>query len=130
MDDLILRGPMDNGEIPKECIGTILLQFFNQQNPENIAFVSFYTITTKIFFIACMQIEQSSGRTISYGEALQQSLKLANSLQRFGITSNDVIAIISDNNIDYYLPVFAGLMIGAPINPLNPTYTPSKSTPI
>lgn len=63
---------------------------------------------------------------MSYSEVFNRTVKLANSLQDFGVTSGDVISIISENNIDYYLPVFAGLLIGAAVNPLNPTYTPSK----
>lgn len=62
---------------------------------------------------------------MSYAEVLRKTLKLAHSLQQFGITSEDVISIVSENNIEYYIPVFAGLLIGAAVNPLNPSYTPS-----
>lgn len=72
------------------------------------------------------KVDQINNRAVSYGEALRQSLKLVHSLQQFGVTSKDVITIVSENNIDYYLPVFAGLMIGAAVNPLNPTYTASE----
>lgn len=72
------------------------------------------------------QIDPVSNESITYGEILRKSVQLADSLRKHGIKRDDVITIISENNLDYGTSVLAGLLVAAVINPINPAYTPSK----
>lgn len=53
-------------------------------------------------------------------------MQLADSLRKQGIKRDDVITIISENSLEYGIPVLAGMLIAAVVNPINPAYTPSK----
>lgn len=72
------------------------------------------------------QIDGSRGGQVKYGELLKNSLQLANGLRKHGIQASDTLSIVSENRIDYYMPVLAGLFLGVSVNLLNPLYTTSE----
>lgn len=74
-----------------------------------------------------LQIDLSTDKKITFGDILKNCIQLADALKKFGIKKGDTILIISENNLQYYAPVIAGLLIGAIVNPINPAYKPSKS---
>lgn len=63
---------------------------------------------------------------ITFGDILKNCIQLADVLRKMGIKKGDAILIISENNLQYYAPVIAGLLIGAVVNPINPAYKLSK----
>lgn len=76
----------------------------------------------KLYF----QIDPVTSEGITYSEILQNSVQLADSLRKHGIKRDDVITIISENSLDYVLPVLAGMLVAAVVNPINPAYISSK----
>lgn len=58
-------------------------------------------------------MDAHTGKTLTYEQLLNYSLKLAQTLKKDGLDKKDVVAIISPNNLNYAIPVFASLYIGA-----------------
>nr|BBN23613.1 luciferase [Luciola sp. KO-2019]BBN23614.1 luciferase [synthetic construct] len=68
--------------------------------------------------------------SILYEELLQLTCKLAQSLKRCGITRNSTIAVCSENNLQYFIPIIAGLYIGAATAAVNNRYNERELTDI
>lgn len=73
-----------------------------------------------------MQIDGYNGNRMTGKELLEKSVKFANFLQKYGIKVGDRISIVSENRIDYLIPVCATFYIGAILAPYNPLYTERK----
>lgn len=69
------------------------------------------------------QIDGVTGETQSFPQILAKSIRIAQSMTELGIRQGDVVAISSENNLDFCLPVLASLYVGAACAPLNPAYT-------
>ncbi|XP_049788641.1 luciferin 4-monooxygenase [Schistocerca nitens] len=69
------------------------------------------------------QVNAVTGETRTFSEILKRSLSLADSLRTIGIKSGDALTILSENSLDFCLPVLAALYMGVACAPLNPTYT-------
>ena len=67
--------------------------------------------------IPCTEEQQT------YEEILNASRKLAVALQREGLQKGDRIAICSENNLEFCIPVCAGFYLGVTLCPLNPLYS-------
>jgi len=69
-------------------------------------------------------IEQTEGgeRTISYGEARQSALSIAEGLLSFNLGPERPLAILGGNSIDYALIKLAALYVGIPLAPIAPGY--------
>ncbi|KAF2894779.1 hypothetical protein ILUMI_27556, partial [Ignelater luminosus] len=65
----------------------------------------------------------STGKTLETGEILQDSLKSTKILQEFGIHKGDVITIVSENNLKYFIPQLAAFYMGVTVQLLNPVYS-------
>ncbi|KAH8243497.1 hypothetical protein KR032_007886, partial [Drosophila birchii] len=50
-------------------------------------------------------------------------VRLAYILQKLGVKQNDVIALSSENSVNFALAMFAGFAVGATVAPLNVTYS-------
>nr|BAM76586.1 luciferase [Aquatica lateralis] len=57
-----------------------------------------------------------------YKDLLQSTCRLAESLKKYGITTNSTIAVCSENNLQYFIPVIAALYIGAATAAVNDKY--------
>lgn len=68
-------------------------------------------------------IDGYNGNRMTGKELLEKSVKFANFLQKYGIKVGDRISIVSENRIDYLIPVCATFYIGAILAPYNPLYT-------
>ncbi|KAL6423059.1 hypothetical protein ACFW04_010502 [Cataglyphis niger] len=68
-------------------------------------------------------IDGHNGNRLTGKELLERSVKFANFLQKYGIKIGDRISIVSENRIDYLIPVCATFYIGAILAPYNPAYT-------
>nr|BBN23619.1 luciferase [Curtos okinawanus]BBN23620.1 luciferase [synthetic construct] len=64
-----------------------------------------------------------TGVDISYAEYFDLSCRLGEALKRFGIKVDGRIALCSENCEEFFIPVLAGLFIGAGVAPTNEIYT-------
>ncbi|KRT81442.1 AMP-binding protein, partial [Oryctes borbonicus] len=92
--------------LPQENLGKLLLQILTAGNRNCIAFVNAKT-----------------EENLSYGELLDNSLRLAINLKMYGVTRDKIIAIASDNHVKNFVIVLAALYLGIPIAFINPKFT-------
>ncbi|GAB1864815.1 Luciferin 4-monooxygenase [Camponotus japonicus] len=69
------------------------------------------------------QIDAHTGKEQTFKYILDTSRKLAIYLRKEGLTVNDAVAICSENNLDFCIPVCATFYLGAIVCPLNPLYS-------
>lgn len=69
-----------------------------------------------------LQINPYTEEEQTFDEILNISKKLATYLKQIGLKSNDCIAICSENNLQFCLPVCAAIFLGCTVCPLNPLY--------
>lgn len=69
-------------------------------------------------------VEQRHGaeRTITYREARDAALALAQSLLGYGLGTDRPLAILAPNGIDHALVMLAALYVGIPVAPIAPAY--------
>jgi fatty-acyl-CoA synthase len=68
-----------------------------------------------------------TGRTLSYGEAYELSLRMSASLQRnYQISFGDRVAVLAQNELEYLVLFFALQRLGAILVPLNFRLTPRE----
>ncbi|XP_011688645.1 PREDICTED: luciferin 4-monooxygenase-like [Wasmannia auropunctata] len=68
-------------------------------------------------------IDGSTGNRMTYRELLQKSVKFAKFLQKIGIKIGDTIGIATENRLNWFIPVYASIYLGAIVAPYNPIYT-------
>jgi feruloyl-CoA synthase len=61
-------------------------------------------------------------RTLSFGNALQQVLRLAQSLVDRGLGPERPVAVLSGNGIEHALLALAAMHVGVPVAPVSPAY--------
>lgn len=71
-------------------------------------------------------MDAETEREITFAEICEKSEKLGKVLASQGITYGDVVAICSENNLDYFWIVLGVLRVGASCALLSPTYTARK----
>jgi len=69
------------------------------------------------------QIDPHTGKEQTFQHILDKSRKLAICLEREGLRTNDTIAVCSENNLEFCIPVCAAFYLGAIVCPLNPFYS-------
>ncbi|GJQ76618.1 hypothetical protein Trydic_g15480 [Trypoxylus dichotomus] len=102
----IIRGREPMMPLPQRSLGKLLLQSLITRSRNYTAFVNAKT-----------------EENLSYGELLDSSLKLAISLKAYGLTSDKIIGIASDNHVKNFIIVLAALYTGIPIAFINPKFT-------
>lgn len=69
-----------------------------------------------------VQISANNGIQLTNTEIRQKTIRVAQNLLKLGITKNDVLGFCTRNS-HYLAPVvFGSMVIGAPVNPLDPSY--------
>lgn len=68
------------------------------------------------------KVDAFSDRRITYQTILHESCNLAQALRIFGCTNSTVIAIYSENNLNWYIPAIASLLVGSITAPINHYY--------
>lgn len=68
------------------------------------------------------QVNAHTGEEQTYQQILNASIKLAIYLNKIGVKVDDCVAICSENNTEFCIPVCASLYLGATVCPLNPMY--------
>ncbi|XP_062535821.1 uncharacterized protein LOC134204985 [Armigeres subalbatus] len=71
-------------------------------------------------------IDGLTDESITYGDLLEQSVRLANRFHRIGIKKNMLIAIICENRLELALIAFAATYMNAIPILLNPSYTSTE----
>lgn len=69
-----------------------------------------------------------SGRTLTYGELDDRSLRLANRLRAAGLRPGDVVALLSDNTPETYEVYWAALRSGLYITAVNHNLSPDEAS--
>ncbi|KAK5648568.1 hypothetical protein RI129_003460 [Pyrocoelia pectoralis] len=105
-DQYILYGPNEEYFINYQSLGEYLLDCLRKRDYDDI-----------------IAVDPESEEQLTCGKLLEKSVRLATVLERMGVTKGDGIAIVSENNINYYIPILASLYLGAIFNPLNVEYT-------
>lgn len=82
-----------------------------------------YTCITSTTWILFRQINPDTGKKQTFQHILDTSRKLAIYLEREGLRTNDTIAVCSENNLEFCIPVCAAFYLGAIVCPLNPLYS-------
>ncbi|GJQ66135.1 hypothetical protein Trydic_g4200 [Trypoxylus dichotomus] len=104
--DFVIYGLPFWSPIPEISLGKQIYDSLRQSTDEEIAYINVHT-----------------ERKLLYKDFLHMSCQLANSLQNCGYKINDVIAICSENNNNFFVPVVSALFVGMISAPLNHTYT-------
>lgn len=69
------------------------------------------------------QITYDDNKRLTSGEIKLYSIRIALNLQKNGLKMNDCVGIIARNSTYIGSAVFASLVIGCPVNPLDTTFT-------
>ncbi|XP_012528431.1 4-coumarate--CoA ligase 1 [Monomorium pharaonis] len=69
------------------------------------------------------QINAHTGKVQTFQDIVDTSRKLAVFLKKQGIGVNDTVAVCSENNLEFCIPVCAAFYLGAIACPLNPLYS-------
>lgn len=105
-DSNIIHGLIEEPIVKIDSLGKYLFEVIRKRKSSDILNIDAYT-----------------NKTLTYGELLQNSVKLAMALQDSGIKDDDVVAIVSENSLNYCVPLVSCLYIGAVANLLNPCYS-------
>ena len=68
------------------------------------------------------QQQQKAERTITYREAREAALVLAQNLLSYGLGKNRPLAILAPNGVNHALVMLAALYVGIPVAPIAPAY--------
>lgn len=71
------------------------------------------------------QIDPISGKQHTIKDIFEKSVKLALTFKKMGIKKGDILGIVSENNLNYLLPMIAGFFLGAVLTCFNPNYLTS-----
>lgn len=88
--------------------------------------VIIYTISNKTLSLRRwkhFQVNAYTEKEQTFKEILDTSQKLAIALKKEGLKKDDRIAICSENNTEFCMPVCAALYLGVTVCPLNPLYS-------
>lgn len=95
-------------------------------NNPNLSLVSFLFTSVSSSPDKIALIDADSSQTLNFSQLKTEVAKLAHSLLNLGINKNDVVLILSPNNIQFPVCFLAAASIGAIVTTANPLYTVSE----
>ncbi|XP_017786751.1 PREDICTED: luciferin 4-monooxygenase-like [Nicrophorus vespilloides] len=104
--NLIVKGPKDPGHLPHASLGKIILDSLRKHDQHKTCLVDGVT-----------------GVELSFGDVLEKTVKLATGLKLMGLKKNDTVAIVSENSVNYFIPLIACYYNGIIVTLLNPEST-------
>ncbi|KAB0804138.1 hypothetical protein PPYR_01108 [Photinus pyralis] len=104
-DEIIIHGPRVTVPIAYDSLGIQLYKALNDREE------------TPLF------IDAFSGEYMTSTTLLRNSCFLGQCLRNFGLAKNDVIAVCSENHVQFFDPVLAGLYSGIIVSLFSPHYT-------
>nr|BBN23616.1 luciferase [synthetic construct] len=110
-DKNVVHGPdpyylVDEGNAGQQLHKTILRY---AQLPDTIAFTDGHT-----------------KRDVTYAHYFDLTCRLAESLKRYGLNLQSRIAVCSENNVEFFIPVVASLYLGVGVAPTNDIYNETE----
>lgn len=72
------------------------------------------------------QIDGVTSQELTFNELKTRSIRFAECLQSEGVVEGDVVALCSENRIDFTCALFGAIYLGATVAPLNLTYSESE----
>nr|CAD7427914.1 unnamed protein product [Timema monikensis] len=72
------------------------------------------------------QINAVTGESVTFSEVLKKSLSVAANLRRRGLWPRDRLAVMSENHLDFFLPVLGSYFLGVACATISPAYTPRE----
>lgn len=78
--------------------------------------------------IIVIQISANNGMKLTCKEIHDQTVRIAQNLQKYNFKKGDVFSIISLNNHELASVIFAGLCLGNPINTLDTSFSEAEIT--
>jgi feruloyl-CoA synthase len=103
---VVLRSPHALGPYPAKL--TEKLEYWAARNPDRVLFA---------------QREGPSWKTLSYGEALQRTRRVAAALLERGLSAERPPVVLSGNSIEHALLHLGALYAGIPYAPVSPAYS-------
>ena len=73
------------------------------------------------------KINGMTGEQITFGELVQLVVNAASSLMRLGVERDEVVAVCSENRMEFLITTIAAWCSGATVTFLNPAYGKSES---
>ncbi|XP_017778370.1 PREDICTED: 4-coumarate--CoA ligase 1-like [Nicrophorus vespilloides] len=98
------------------------MESFVSQNLGEIFYQNLKAIDAKTIAM----INKVNNERISYRELFVASLKTARKLKDMGIKEGDVVGIVSDNRLEYFVPIFACFYLSAIVHPTSSSYLISE----
>lgn len=92
--------------LPEVSFGEVIFQNFLKHEDDDVALYDGY-----------------SKRKVTYYELIRQTCSLAEALRRSGFDENSMIAVCSQNNLQFFFPVISAMYIGATVTLINFDYT-------
>nr|CAD7587074.1 unnamed protein product [Timema genevievae] len=71
-------------------------------------------------------INAVTGESVTFSEVLKKSLSVAATLRRRGLWPRDRLAVMSENHLDFFLPVLGSYFLGVACATISPAYTPRE----
>nr|CAD7203483.1 unnamed protein product [Timema douglasi] len=71
-------------------------------------------------------INAVTGESVTFSEVLKKSLSVAANLRRRGLWPRDRLAVMSENHLDFFLPVLGSYFLGVACANISPAYTPRE----
>ena len=102
---MIAKSPFSDIEIPTVSLHAYVTEHF-ERFKDNVAF-----------------IDGGNGKSVSYGQLLQDIRRVAHSLREKGFNKGDTLAIYSSNCPEYAVVFYAVSWLGGINTTINPTYT-------
>nr|XP_022909024.1 luciferin 4-monooxygenase-like [Onthophagus taurus] len=99
-----------NAVAPIECSNG---QFFHKYLLEHINKGDFF-------------VNENTEESITYKDFTQKVCRMANCLKKIGARKDRLVAIISENNVNYFIPMMGSIYVGSPVVPMNPLYTETE----
>nr|CAD7392266.1 unnamed protein product [Timema cristinae] len=72
------------------------------------------------------KINAVTGESVTFSEVLKKSLSVAANLRRRGLWPRDRLAVMSENHLDFFLPVLGSYFLGVACATISPAYTPRE----
>ncbi|CAH1132383.1 unnamed protein product [Ceutorhynchus assimilis] len=110
-DDIhVIHGSKSHEPLSKEAIGKEICKTFQSMQQDAVAMIDVFT-----------------KEKLLYSELFQKSVNLAVKLRQHGYCGqNTILAICSENCLEFFTPVYASLFNGSIMAPINHLYTPHE----
>ncbi|CAH1118821.1 unnamed protein product [Phaedon cochleariae] len=108
-NDYLIHGPEPHEPLVNETLGQIFFKILHENPPGHQ-----------------IMIDAHTGKDLVSNQLLEQACNLAQALRSYGCTPETTVAIASENNLEFFVPVMASLFAGTIMVPLSVNYTTTE----